>query len=98
VAAGERRGSGVDGGGSGLVGWAAFKAAGAASRRGQRGRRDIVGVVIIVTYQRAVATGIAVKPASGECWVVVDTVRPCEWEVGTSTKMTCAIKFLIPTN
>jgi uncharacterized protein (DUF1501 family) len=67
VAAGERRGSGVDGGGSGLVGWAAFKAAGAASRRGQRGRRDIV----IVTYQRGVATGIAVKPVMSAGWLLI---------------------------
>jgi hypothetical protein len=44
--------------------WAAFKVAGAASRRGQRGRRDIVGVVAIVTYQRAAPTGIAVEPAT----------------------------------
>jgi hypothetical protein len=34
---------GDGGSGGGLVRWAAFKVAGAASRRGQRGRRDIVG-------------------------------------------------------
>jgi hypothetical protein len=58
---GWRRGSGS---GGGLVRWAAFKVAGAASRRGQRGLRDIVGVVAIVTYQRAAPTGIAVERAT----------------------------------